>query len=385
MSKIDQVAYALIRMVTDHKLARGTRLPPLRTIAAENGVSVFAAKKAMDRLIDEGLVESRVGDGCYVASTSERKLRTLARELDRRIALATRRRLARRSPAQDRFVGVLIGETSGSFYGGFLKGISAVLARESFRCDFSLNNWSMAMETAHVQSMLSSPGLRGLIVDPAGKRECPPYFEDLVRTQTPTVFIGDVRFPEADRVDVMRCDNRAGMALAMEHVLALGHRRVAYVEYALLSIWANTPRYETCRDALAAAGGEPPPRIGLSLTDEPHRIAQLKAAMAKPKTRPTALVCFNDILALWTIRALATLSLRVPDDVSVCGFDDREMVENMQPSLTTVHYPREDIGTRAAQRIVAKAAGTVAADETACIEVAPHLVVRESCAPPRKG
>ncbi|MBN1673148.1 MAG: substrate-binding domain-containing protein [Kiritimatiellae bacterium] len=379
MSKLDEVTGALVRRVRDGGLAKGARLPTMRTLAAENGVSVYVAKKAMDRLIEAGVVESRVGDGCYITDVSGGALQRLSREVDARLASEERRQLARRAPAPAPSVAVLISETRSSFTGAFLNGITSVLTRESYRCVLALSGWSAQREALHVQSFLADPGIRGIIVDAVNKREAPFWLPDVRRTRTPTVVIGDAYYPEGTCLDVIRNDSRAGMRMAMKHVLSLGHRRIAYLEFSMVDAAASQVRYETYCACLRERGLEPMPRVALSGGAESERMAVLEPLFSAARSRPSALVSFDDTLVLWAIHALAALGLRVPDDVSVCGYDDREMVDAMTPALTTVHYPREEIGKLAAERVLGKVAGTIPIDDVQEIEIEPRLVVRESC------
>ena len=91
------------------------------------------------------------------------------------------------------------------------------------------------------------------------------------------------------------------------------------------------------------------------------------------------MVCFNDRLALWAVQALRRLGKRIPEDVSVCGFDDREGMDLMNPPLTTVRWPREEAGEEAALVLTEKIAGRIALDDDRHLVLAPELIVRQSC------
>jgi len=384
MSKLDQVTGVLVRLVRDGGLAKGLRLPPMRTIAAENGVSVYVAKKAMDRLIAAGAFESRVGDGCYVANSSARAMSGLMVEVEERLALEQQRQVARRSPSPTPSVGVVVSGTRSSFTGAILGRIAAGLTGGSHRCVLALSGWSAQQEALHVQSFLADPGVRGIIVDPVSRRDPPFWLPDVRRTRTPAVVVGDSYYPAGTGLDVLRCDNRAGMRMAMEHVLSLGHRRVAYLEFAMVDAPASRLRYETYCACLREAGLEPLPTVALGHGPESGRRAALEPLLADDTSRPTALVSFDDRLALWAIRVLSEVGLRVPADISVCGYDDHESLDVMTPALTTVQYPCEAIGKLAAERVLGKIAGTIPIDDIQEIELEPHLMVRESCAALRR-
>ena len=104
----------------------------------------------------------------------------------------------------------------------------------------------------------------------------------------------------------------------------------------------------------------------------------MKAYLQRLPERPTAMLCYNDIIAIECVKALEALKLSVPDDISVCGYDDRDMVEHLSPSLTTVRYPRHEIAAKAADILLEKIAGTLKPQEFQRVELKPTLVVRES-------
>ena len=87
---------------------------------------------------------------------------------------------------------------------------------------------------------------------------------------------------------------------------------------------------------------------------------------------------FNDLIALHCIHTLSILNIKVPDDISVSGFDDREMVEFTSPALTTVRYPREEIAQKAASLLIDKISGQIPFDQYQHILVKPSLIERQS-------
>jgi LacI family transcriptional regulator len=96
----------------------------------------------------------------------------------------------------------------------------------------------------------------------------------------------------------------------------------------------------------------------------------------------TAVLCFNDVSAMGTIRAIHEAGLRVPDDISVLGFDDIQSAAYQVPSLTTIRQPLQKMGSSAAQLLLKKLAGEAIPE---FIQVAPELVIRESTAPARNA
>lgn len=155
------------------------------------------------------------------------------------------------------------------------------------------------------------------------------------------------RCPAGTPCDFVGVDNRAAARSAVEHLLSLGHRRIA-----CLSDGNDAPtvrdRVEGWREALKAAGIVPEPGL---LFEQPGGVAPTEAvrhfrSLTEP---PTALFCINDLLAHYFIAALQREGGRVPDDLSVAGFDDLEQYSPRPAMLTTMSQPFERIGERAAE------------------------------------
>ena len=203
-----------------------------------------------------------------------------------------------------------------------------------------------------------------------------PEITWLERRNLPMVSIDHVG---RDDVTAVHVDDRGGARLAAQHLVDLGHRDIGIVTLETKPEAQNFPARERMlgwHDALDPLGIEPavvatpyqPPTAaydaGLRLLDRPDR--------------PTAVLCFSDAFALATIRAAESLGLRVPEDLSVVGFDDSVLAAASRPPLTTVH-----------QDVAAKGAAAVAAitdvldgGTPAPVVLPTTLVVRGSTAPP---
>jgi LacI family transcriptional regulator, repressor for deo operon, udp, cdd, tsx, nupC, and nupG len=147
-------------------------------------------------------------------------------------------------------------------------------------------------------------------------------------------------------------DNLAGGRLQAEHVLALGHRAVGYLAAPKAGYVAVSERLAGVRSAIAAARLEPD---ALRVTAGDGRVdggvrAAREALASRPET--TALLCYNDLTAVGALRGLRALGLRIPDDVSVVGFDDIDMAPYVDPPLTTVRQATDVIGRWAVERLV---------------------------------
>jgi DNA-binding LacI/PurR family transcriptional regulator len=173
-------------------------------------------------------------------------------------------------------------------------------------------------------------------------------------------------------------DNVAGAAAATRYLLSLGHRSVFHVAGPANCLDARE-RAEGWRQALRETGAAQPAllvgdwsassgyRLGTQLADDPGL---------------TAVFCGNDTMALGVIRALAERGLRVPEDVSIIGFDDVPEAGYYRPPLTTVRQDFGEVGRQALSTLVDRMSGAIPAGPR--VRVAPELIVRASAAAPAR-
>ena len=166
--------------------------------------------------------------------------------------------------------------------------------------------------------------------------------------------------------------------MATEHLLSLGHRRVAHITGAA-GLRISEERVGGYRDALLGAGIEPEDALLAvgSFTEEGGYDAA-RALLAG--TELTGLFAANDLSALGAMHAIVESGRNVPEDVSVVGFDDLRLSEFTTPPLTTIRQPALEIADRATRLLLELARGRVARQLRHVLE--PELVVRASTAPP---
>lgn len=197
----------------------------------------------------------------------------------------------------------------------------------------------------------------------------------------PLVLVDMIPPKPADAVIV---DNYGGIASAVQHLVSLGHRDIAY-----LGVPGN-PNYHERRvsfiTSMFDAGLTVRPEWlneGPSLVESAfERVAELLSH----KKRPTALVCCNDFLALGAMRATEKCKISVPDDLSIVGFDDVDGASFMSPPLTTVRVPKDELGRCAVRQLLLRSSIGEKPDEARSeVRVKTRLIVRQSTAAPRSG
>ncbi|WP_428851238.1 LacI family DNA-binding transcriptional regulator [Imbroritus primus] len=174
-------------------------------------------------------------------------------------------------------------------------------------------------------------------------------------------------------------DNRVAGRQAAEHLLQLGHREFAFISGYLASNQRSQQRYQGLLEAIAAGGGRLPRELVIEADyafSEGYRAA---LQLLESGQRFTALVCGNDYLALGAMAGLRERGLRIPHDMSVIGFNDSEFSAFVDPPLTTIRFPSVEIGTAAAETLLAAIEG--AERMPPALMLPTTLVQRSSTAP----
>jgi DNA-binding LacI/PurR family transcriptional regulator len=179
-------------------------------------------------------------------------------------------------------------------------------------------------------------------------------------------------------------DDIAGGEIATAHLLALGHRRIAFVGDQFQNPFGFTSsrhRYEGFEHALDRAGLQPDPeRVGLGAHSR-YEARELAARMLATPEPPTAIFAASDTQALGVITAAREAGLHVPDDLSVVGYDDIEIADYV--GLTTVRQQLFDSGRLGAELLLSEIRARSAPPRS--VVLSPELVVRGTTAPPREG
>jgi LacI family transcriptional regulator len=231
---------------------------------------------------------------------------------------------------------------------------------------------TLAPGDGHYANLLRSGRTDGLIV--SGPRYDDVELVELVRDGFPVVIQGSQPGLDVPSVDV---DNEAGARMAVEHLLALGHRRIACITNAPLAYTAASERLTGYREALAAAGlPDDPALIAEGAFDAPsgHRaVAEILA-----RSTPEAIFVASDVVAIGAIAGLRDAGFSVPGDVSVVSFDAIPLAAYLDPPLTTIRLPAYDLGLAAGRAILERIAGRPVAARTL---LPTELIVRASTAP----
>lgn len=194
----------------------------------------------------------------------------------------------------------------------------------------------------------------------------------LTDSKIPIVFY-DVGIPQRNITNV-RVDYRRGMRKVVEYLHSLGHTRMAFIGHHS-TLGPISERRRTFLETVSRISPNAHTEV-VACTDGLEGGRQAVREIFSSGFDPTAIICVNDFMAVGALRALRDLGIRVPDDVSVTGFDNIKLAEFCSPALTTVHIPREHIGETIFDNLVREKRPERHVGKEILID--PELLVRES-------
>jgi len=272
---------------------------------------------------------------------------------------------------ESRMIGFLMPAVHNPHYWDILEGAQEVIADHGYHLALVTANLDPDRERRCLQSLLQRR-LDGLILLPTFIDRFTDELKVLSKRNSLVVLISSIPSTVSDRVFV---GVRGGAEQMMDHLLDLGHRRIAFVAGVARRNLSLT-REQVYLEKLASAGLEPDADL---LAVCGYRIGDgytATRALLSLDNRPTAIWTVNDLLAVGALRAAHELGLRVPDDVAVAGFDDINLAAQLYPPLTTVHMPATEMGACAAELLFERLEDP---DCEPTHEVMPmRLVVRQS-------
>lgn len=235
---------------------------------------------------------------------------------------------------------------------------NAIFARglQAFQEELGRNGTTLLVASSSYQSGLEEEQIRTLVSRGAdallliGYHRDPEIYEFLRRQGVPVV-IAWVFDPKA-KFPTVGFDNFSAMKALANKVIRLGHRRIGVITGATQDNDRSTERLRGIRSAMTDAGI---PEETLSIAETTYGIAEggiaLEHLMSQP-SRPSVVMCGNDVLAVGAIAKAKELGIDIPRDLSVTGFDDLEIAKISSPSLTTVHVPHRRMGKEAARMLI---------------------------------
>jgi LacI family transcriptional regulator len=317
---------------------------------------------------------SRVVNG---HSDVSEETREIVRAVVREHGYAANRSARGLSAGRTGFVGVLVPLIYPVYFSAILSGAAEALYEHELRLVLSPTHHEHEREVTLLDRLMHGMTDGALIVLP---EESSDELTDLMDRGYSFVVV-DPRARLDERIPSVSAGHASGADQAMQHLLGLGHRRIGAITGP--PGWVATDdRRRGYLAALAGVGIVPDPALQLPSNFEIAGGVNAAGALLDLPDPPTAIFAFNDNLAIGAIVAARARGLRVPEDLSVVGFDDVEHATIVTPTLTTVRQPLAELGRTAVSLLTRILAGQRV--ETLRIELGTRLVVRESTGPPRR-
>ena len=270
-------------------------------------------------------------------------------------------------------IGAIFPTIDNAIFAKSIHALQARLALDGLQLLIATSGYNIEAETQQAVNLVTR-GADGLVL--VGTGQSPLLLQFLRQRSLPVVHT--MSFPAPAGMDCVGFDNARAMAQAVRYLIDLGHRHIAMLAGIVHDNDRAAERVRGVQEALAKAGLDLPAHY---LVERPYGLADAREgfrALMAAKPRPTAVLCGNDVLAVGAILEAKALGLEVPRAVSIIGFDDLEIARHVQPALTTLHVPTQQMWETVAERLVAKLEGAPLAP---AMEVEVGLVVRESTGP----
>lgn len=277
---------------------------------------------------------------------------------------------------RSRTIGLVVLDVSNPFFTDLARGVEDEVSKAGLAVILCNTDDSQDREDRYLE-LLEEHRVQGVLLTPvagAGAR-----LAALQRRGTPVVLV-DSRSPGSGQCSVA-VDDVAGGDLAMSHLLAAGHERIAFIS-GPASLRQVADRHEGALRALRRAGRDPGELTVIdagALNVAGGQRAGAAIAAMPPRARPAAVFCANDLIALGVLQEMTRHRVRVPEDIAIIGYDDIDFAAAAAVPLSSVRQPRQELG-RAAARLLLDETAAAAADGHQHRQVifSPELVIRQS-------
>ncbi len=333
--------------------------PTSHDVAKKAGVSVATVSRVLN-------------DSPLVTEAARRKVLGAVKELNYQPNRAAQRLRAGRSHV----IGLIISDIQNPFFTAVVRGIEDVAYQHGYSLVLCNSDEDPQKEKLYINVMRSEE-VAGVIL--ASASEADSQVDDLITHNIPVVAL-DRQFDD-QRIDAVLVTNTEGAQVATHHLIELGHRYIGYIGLPL-TLTPGKERYAGYQRALSDQR--------LPVSSDWVRIADAKQVGGYASTRDllerqpdmTALFVANNLMTLGALQAIRERGWKIPDDISIVGFDDMPWANLLQPPLTAIAQPTYELGRRAAELLLTRLQER--ARPATQERLATRLVVRGSTSPPRR-
>ncbi|PAY14542.1 GntR family transcriptional regulator [Bacillus halotolerans] len=355
LPKYAQVKEEISSWINQGKILPDQKIPTENELMQQFGVSRHTIRKAIGDLVSQGLLYSVQGGGTFVASRS-----------------------AKSALHSNKTIGVLTTYISDYIFPSIIRGIESYLSEQGYSMLLTSTNNNPDNERRGLENLLSQH-IDGLIVEPTKSALQTPnigYYLNLEKNGIPFAMI-NASYAELAAPSFTLDDVKGGM-MAAEHLLSLGHTHMMGIFKA--DDTQGVKRMNGFIQAHRERELFPSPDMIVTFTTEEKEsklLEKVKETLEKnSKNMPTAILCYNDEIALKVIDMLREMDIKVPEDMSIVGYDDSHFAQISEVKLTSVKHPKSVLGKAAAKYVIDCLEHKKPKQEDVIFE--PELIIRQS-------
>jgi GntR family transcriptional regulator of arabinose operon len=337
------------------RIKPGEQIPSENTLAAKFLLSRHTVRKAVSMLINDGYLQSEHGRGTYCVDRSKKR-------------------------SDSRNIGVITTYISEYIFPKVIQGIDSVLSKNGYSIILKNTNNNTEKEHIYLEDMLEK-NIEGLIIEPTKSALFSnnlELYDALDNHNIPYVFIHG-NYQKLEGKPQVILDDALGMYAAVEYLARLGHKNIVGIFKADDIQGLN--RHKGYARALANFGLPYNPDSVVWFHTEDKEIKPLNAIknLIQSEFRIDAIACYNDEIAFKVFQLIGEMGLKVPEDISVTGFDDSYLSVNCPVKLTTVTHPKEKLGEMAAEILLQMIKDNNQLKDPVQKIIVPELVIKDSC------
>lgn len=361
-----QTKYTMVKQAIKSQILAGAyaahhKISSENELMKEFGVSRHTIRAAIGELVNEGWLYREQGAGTFCADRTKQESRT---------------------HHSNKTIAIITTYISDYIFPSIIRGAESYLSEQGYQVSLYSTNNDIANEKRILENILSQQ-IDGVIIEPTKSAFSNPninYFFNLERTNIPYIMI-NAFYDELEPLCLIMDDEKGGF-IQTEHLIKNGHRNI--IGFFKTDDNQGVKRMKGYIKAHRKHQLAINPNNIISYYSEEKRnkpVQALEELLTTQTDMPTGIVCYNDELALVLLDVLRKKNLKVPDDISIVGYDDSFLAEASEVKLTTVKHPKNEIGEAAAKMIVAlveKNRANKDISEFESVVYEPELVKRKS-------
>lgn len=341
--------------ILEGRVTAGDKIASENVLARQYEISRHTVRKALSILEEEGFVEAIHGVGTFCTKKAKPR-------------------------GNSNNIAVITTYISDYIFPRLIQGIDKVLTENGYSIILKNTANSRANERKCLEDMLTKD-IDGLIIEPSKSQILCKHielYEQLDALGIPYIFIQGCHIQMRSKPHILM-DDEQGVYLLTKHLIQTGHKQIAGIFKADDS--QGRERHKGYVRALTEAGFAYNPDLVIQFhtEDRKRKPAQMVTLMLEDQDVIDAIVCYNDQIAMEVYRVLETLGRRVPEDISITGYDNSNGGDNSILQLTTIAHPQEKLGEMAAELILEQIRGVPLEESKVKKVIEPNLIVGNSC------